>query len=179
MRGGALRLHLAPVTHLPATAAQEYAVRKMDGMNVEGSRILVDFAKDKGGGGRAGSSGYRLVVVGLSGRTSWQDLKVPVCARVCGGGTQYCTFVVHEKPSPPPARMQPTGLGPQGGQGDVHGRVRRQIIKRGKRGRCRFASLTPFSAAASLCPSSRAQAPASFLFPFCYFLGVRNTRGHG
>ncbi len=78
--GGALRLHLAPVTPLPVTAAQEYAVRKMDGVNVEGSRILVDFAKDKGGGARGGSGGYRLVVVGLSGRTSWQDLKVPVSA---------------------------------------------------------------------------------------------------
>jgi hypothetical protein len=71
------------VTSLPFTPAQEYAVRKMDGVSVEGSRILVDFAKDKGGGARGGSGGYRLVAVGLSGRTSWQDLKVPVCDGPC------------------------------------------------------------------------------------------------
>ena len=67
-----------PLAPTYARELQEYAVRKMDGVNLEGSRISVEFAKEtpaRGGGGRGGD-GYRLVAEGLSAYTSWQDLKV-------------------------------------------------------------------------------------------------------
>ena len=66
---------------VPGRALQEYAVRKMDGINLEGSRILVEFAKENAvRAGARGGSGYRLIAEGLSTRTSWQDLKVDMYA---------------------------------------------------------------------------------------------------
>lgn len=59
-------------------------MRKMDGVNLEGMRISVEFAKEapsrgpRGGGG----DGYRLTVEGLSSGTSWQDLKVTLLISV-------------------------------------------------------------------------------------------------
>ena len=52
-------------------------MRKMDGVNLEGMRIQVEFAKEAPSKGpRGGGEGYRLVAEGLSSQTSWQDLKV-------------------------------------------------------------------------------------------------------
>ena len=68
---------VCPLTSVPGRVLQEYAVRKMDGINLEGSRILVEFAKENAvRAGARGGSGYRLIAEGISARTSWQDLKV-------------------------------------------------------------------------------------------------------
>jgi len=85
------------------THTQEYAVRKMDGVNLEGSRISVEFAKEapsRGGGGGRGGDGFRLTAEGLSAYTSWQDLKVArsrsrsrSCTLARALSITYCAYV--------------------------------------------------------------------------------------
>ena len=53
----------------------DYAIRKLDGMNLEGMRISVQHAKEAPMRGPPGGSGYRLLATNLDGHTSWQDLK--------------------------------------------------------------------------------------------------------
>lgn len=70
----------------------EYAVRRMDGADVDGRRIIVEYARSRGpgaggrGGGMGGTGENRVLVYGLGDRTSWQDLKV---GPGFGGGTEF------------------------------------------------------------------------------------------
>jgi hypothetical protein len=77
-------------------------VRKMDGVNLEGMRIQVEFAKEAPSKGpRGGGEGYRLVAEGLSSQTSWQDLKVaclPYFSPVCMPASTEGVFRVSPRP---------------------------------------------------------------------------------